>query len=128
MSARHTFIETRHRFVCTADLHLEEGRLVAIAAIVGALHATLLRIVPRARTAKDIFTLLALEFASRVYCVDNGVLVGTGSALETIGASVCEGYGEDVRAVGADCTVSNILYNRAGVLTEKHGGWFAKPS
>lgn len=57
MSTGHALVETRHGLIGTSDLDLEEGSLIAVAAAVGALHPTLLRIVPGSRSAKDVLLL-----------------------------------------------------------------------
>jgi hypothetical protein len=57
VAARHALEEAGHRLISTANLDLEEGSFLAIASIGRALSRTLLRIVPGAGTAKDIFSL-----------------------------------------------------------------------
>lgn len=102
MTAGHAHVETGHRLISTANLHLVKGSLVAVAAISRALDTALLRIVPSTGAAKDVFTLLACEFATGEDGVGDGVFVGTCSAFEAVGAAVCEGDGEDVGAMRAD--------------------------
>src|SRR5690242_5079971 len=84
--ARHALEETRHGLVGAADLDLEKGRLVAVAAVGRALDAALLRIVPGARPAKDVVLLLALKSPAGEDGVGDGVLERAGSALEAVGA------------------------------------------
>lgn len=86
VSAGHALVEARHGLIGTANLDLEEGGLVAVAALVGALHAALLRIVPGARSAKDILLLLALEGAAREDGLRDVVLEGARPALEAVRA------------------------------------------
>lgn len=91
-----------HRLISTTNLDLEEGGLLAVAAVLGTLCARLVGIVPLARSAKDVLTLLALKVAARVDWLGDGVLKGAGSALEAIAHAGVGGDGEDVGAVGAD--------------------------
>ncbi|KND89861.1 hypothetical protein TOPH_05486 [Tolypocladium ophioglossoides CBS 100239] len=102
MATGHALVEARHGLVGTADLDLEEGGLVAVAAVGRALHAALLRIVPGAGPAEDVLLLLALVDAPREDGLGDGVLEGAGAAFEAVGAHVGEGDGEDVGAVRAD--------------------------
>lgn len=102
MSASHALVKARHGLVGTSNLDLEEGGLVAVAALVGALDAALLRIVPGSGPAEDVLLLDALVHAAREDGLGDVVLEGAGSALEAVGARVCEGDGEDVGAMGAD--------------------------
>ncbi|PWI70105.1 Mediator of RNA polymerase II transcription subunit 31 [Purpureocillium lilacinum] len=88
VAARHALVEARHGLVGTADLDLEEGGLVAVAAVVGALHAALLRIVPGARPAEDVLLLLALVDAPREDGLRDAVLEGARPALESVEARV----------------------------------------
>lgn len=99
---RHALVETRHGLVGTADLHLEEGSLVAVAAFGRALHAALLRVVPGAGPAKDVLLLNPLVDAAREDGLGDLVLEGAGAALEAVGSRVGQGHGEDVGAMGAD--------------------------
>ena len=102
---RQTYLEEAgHGLVGTADLHLEEGGLVAVAALGGALGLALLRVVPGARPAEDVLLLLAVEVAAREErLVADGVLVGAGAALEPVAARVRGRDGQDVGALRADC-------------------------
>lgn len=102
VATRHALVETRHGLIGTADLHLEEGSLVAIAAPGRALHSALLRVVPGARTAEDVLPLDALVQAAREDGLGDLVLEGAGAALEAVGPRVGQGHGEDVGAMGAD--------------------------
>lgn len=97
--------EAGHGLISTADLDLEEGRLRAIAALGRALNLALLRVVPRARPAKDVLSLPPGEDAARVQRLGDGIFVGAGSTLETVHSIVHGGHGEDVCAVGADWTM-----------------------
>lgn len=101
----HTLIEACHRLICTANLHLEERRLVTIAALGWTLNSALLCVVPRTGTAKDIFTFLALVDAPRVYGLGDCVFEGTGAAFEAVGAVESEGDRENIGAVGANCPI-----------------------
>jgi hypothetical protein len=103
IAAGHALVETRHGLIGTSNLHLEERSFVTITPICRTLHTTLLRIVPRTGTTKDVFLLFALEDASREDGLCNCVFKGTRAAFEAIGALVCERDGEDVGALGADC-------------------------
>lgn len=103
MPTGHALIEARHGLVSTADLDLEEGGLVAVAALGGALHAALLRIVPRARPAEDVVLFRALKGAPREDGLRDGVLEGARATLEAVGALVRQGDGQDVGAVRTDC-------------------------
>lgn len=103
MSACHALEEARHGLVGAADLDLEKGSLVAIAALGWALGAALLRIVPGARPAEDVLLLDALVGAAREDGRVNGVLEGARPALEAVGAFRRQRHGQDVGAVGADC-------------------------
>jgi hypothetical protein len=105
ITTRHTLIEACHRLIRTANLHLEERRLVTIAALGRTLHSALLCVVPRAGTAKDIFTLLTLVDTPRVDGFGDCVFEGTGAAFEAVGAVEGEGDGEDVGAMGADYSI-----------------------
>lgn len=102
VAAGHALVETRHGLVGAANLDLEEGGLVAVAPLAGALHAALLRIVPGARAAKDVLSLLALKGAPREDGLGDCVLKGARAALEPVGALYGEGDGENVCAVRAD--------------------------
>lgn len=68
-----------------------------------------MRIIPRARPAKDVLLFLALKHAAREDGLGDGVLKRTGAALEAVGALVCEGHGEDVGALRADYITISIL-------------------
>jgi hypothetical protein len=102
MLTRHAPEETRHRLIRTANLDLVERGLLPVAALGRTLHATLLRILPALGSAKDVVLLFALEAPAREDGLGDGVLVGAGAALETVGALRGEGDGEDVGAVWAD--------------------------
>lgn len=102
MPASHALVKARHRLVSTADLHLEEGGLVPIAAAVGALHAPLLRIIPGTRSAKDVLLLNTLVYTPREDGLGDVVLERTRAALESVGPAVGQGNGKDVGAVRAD--------------------------
>lgn len=106
MTASHTLEETRHGLISTSNLHLVERRLVTIAFISRALYTGFLGIVPSSRTTKDVFLLFTLVVASREDGLGDYVFKGTGAAFETVGAGICEGDGEDVGTVRADCIVS----------------------
>lgn len=129
MAASHALVKRRHGLVGTANLHLEEGRLVAVAALGRALHAALLRIVPGAGAAKDVLLFLALVDAPREDGLGDCVLKGTGAAFEAVGALRRQGDGEDVCAVRADCwTLAgfSLLAGEGGTeRTEEHGGRIA---
>lgn len=114
--------ETRHGLISTANLHLEKGSFFAIAAFGRTLHLALLRVIPCARSAKDIFSLLAVEDTTRVEGLGDGVFVGAGAALEAVEAVVHGGHGEDVGAVGTDWIycVAIRMRSLAGV------GWVRK--
>lgn len=99
------FEETRHGLISTANLHLEEGCLSAIAILCGALYFALLRVVPSSRATKDILPLLALEVAAREQRFGNSVLVRTCAALEAVVAVFHGRDGQDIGAVGADWKV-----------------------
>lgn len=101
--ASHALVETRHRLISTANLHLKEGGLVAIAALGGALHAALLRIVPGARSAKDVLLLDPLVHAPREDGFRDVMFKGTCAAFETVGARGRQRHGEDVGTMRADC-------------------------
>lgn len=94
--------EAGHGLVGTADLDLEEGGLLAVAALGRALGLALLRVVPSSRPTEDILPLLAVEDAARVERLGDGVLVGAGPALEAVEPVVHGRHGQDVCAVGAD--------------------------
>ena len=102
MLAGHAPEETRHGLVRAADLDLVKGRLLPVAALGGALHAALLRVLPALGPAKDVVLLLVLKAPAREYGLGDGVLVGARAALEAVGALGGEGDGEDVGAVRAD--------------------------
>lgn len=103
MAPTATYLEERsHRLISRPNLNLEEGRLLAVASILGALCARLVGVVPLARTAKDVLALLALKFAARIDWLGDGVLEGTGAALEAVADAGVGGDGQDVCAVGAD--------------------------
>lgn len=95
--------ETRHRFVRTTDLNLEEGRLVAITSLGWALLSALLSVVPRPRAAEDILPFLTDEVTAREDGLGDRVLVGAGAAFEPVATCVRRGDGEDVGAERADC-------------------------
>jgi hypothetical protein len=99
----HALEETRHRLISTSNLHLEEGRLLAIAALVRTLRLGLLRVVPGSRSAKDVLALLALKDAPRKDRVGDGVFVRACAALEAVCAVERQGDGQDVCAVRTDC-------------------------
>lgn len=105
----HALEEAGHGFIRTSNLHLEKCSLVAVAAFGRTLRAALLRIIPRARPAKDVLLFLALKYAAREDGLGDGVLKRTGAALEAVGALVCEGHGEDVGALRADYITISIL-------------------
>lgn len=114
MTAGHALVEACHRLISTADLDLEERGLVAITPIIGALDLALLRIVPGAGAAKDIFPLDTLIHSSREDGLGDVVLEGAGAALEAVGSCVCEGDGEDVCAMGADWSEGWVSLEQAG--------------
>lgn len=123
VSASHALVEARHGLVGTADLDLEESGLVAVTALVGALDAALLRIVPGSRPAEHVLLLDALVHAAREDGLGDVVLEGAGAALEAVGARVCEGDGEDVGAMGADYQWLARLGGEVRMsLTEQHDG------
>lgn len=103
LPAGHALVETRHRLVGAADLYLVKGGLVAVAAVGRALHLALLRVVPGARAAEDVVLLRALKGPPGEDGLGDLVLEGAGAAFEAVVPRVCEGDGEDVCAVGADC-------------------------
>ena len=94
--------ETRHGFVRAPDLDLEEGSLVPVAALGGALLLGLLRVVPGARSAEDVLALTPDVVAPRVDGAVYGVLVGAGAALEPVASRLDGRDGKDVGAVRAD--------------------------
>jgi hypothetical protein len=121
VTAGHALVETRHGLISTANLNLEESCLVAFTSLVGALNTTLLRIVPSARTAKDVLLLDTLIHSSRKDGLGDVMFERAGSAFETVGSCTCEGDGEDVCAMGADWSL--LVWNRHidfGALTEQH--------
>lgn len=95
-------VETRHGLVGTADLDLEEGRLLAVTPLARALRLALLRVVPGSRAAEDVLPLLAVEHPAAVQRLVDGVLVGAGAAFQAVEAVLHGGDGQDVGAVGAD--------------------------
>ena len=103
ITAIHALAKRRHRLISTPNLDLEERGLITIATLSRALHPALLGIIPCSGTAEDIFTLLALVEASRVYRLGDCMLERTGAAFETVGAIEGEGDGKDVGAMGTDC-------------------------
>lgn len=103
-STRHALVETRHRLIRTPDLNLEKRGHAAVAASPWALHVRLVGVVPCARTAKDILSLLACVRPPRVHGLGDVVLIGARTALEPVPACLWRGrHGEDVGAMGADC-------------------------
>lgn len=98
----HALVKARHGLISTANLDLEERCLISLASLVRALNTTLLRIVPGARTAKDIFLLDTLIHTSRKDGLGDVMFERASSAFETVGSCICEGDGEDVCAMGAD--------------------------
>lgn len=102
MTTGHALVKARHGLISTANLDLEECCLVSLASLVRALNTTLLRIVPGARTAKDIFLLDTLIHTSRKDGLGDVMFERASSAFETVGSCICEGDGEDVCAMGAD--------------------------
>jgi hypothetical protein len=102
VTAGHALKKACHRLISTANLNLEEGGFLAITSIGGALSRTLLRIVPGAGAAEDVFSLDTLVQSSREDRLGNVVFEGAGTALETVGSRICEGDSEDVCAMGAD--------------------------
>ncbi|KAF7548763.1 hypothetical protein G7046_g8560 [Stylonectria norvegica] len=100
---RHALIETRHRLISTANLNLEESRLIAIAAPSRALHLALLGVVPGARPAEDVLALDALVKPPREDGLRDVVLEGAGAALESVRPRVSQRDGEDVGAMRTDC-------------------------
>ena len=98
--------EARHGLVGAADLDLEEGGLVAVAALARTLRLALLGVVPGARPAEDVLALLADELAAREDGHGDVLLVGAGAALEAVGPARLRGRdGQDVVALWTDCLV-----------------------
>lgn len=106
-------VESRHRFIGTANLHLEEGGLVAVTAGGWALDVTLLRIVPCAGPAEDVFFFLAGEILAREYGRVNSMLIGASAALQSVPARVHTGKDQEVCAVWADLR-SSLVKARSG--------------
>lgn len=102
MTTGHALVKTRHGLISTTNLDLEECCLISLAPFVGTLNTTLLRIVPGARTAKDIFLLDTLVHPSRKDGLGDVMFERASSAFETVGSCICEGDGEDVCAMGAE--------------------------
>lgn len=102
MSTRHALVETRHGLISTSDLDLEKGSLVTVAATVGTLDTTLLRIIPRSGSSKDVLLLDTFVDSTGKHGLGDVVLEWTGSAFETVRSRVCQGDGEDVGAMGAE--------------------------
>lgn len=99
----HALEKTRHGLIRTPNLDLEKRSLISIASIRRTLRAAFLRIIPRAGPAKDVFFFFALKDAAREDWFGDCVFKGAGAAFETVGAVACEGDGENVGALGADC-------------------------
>jgi hypothetical protein len=89
MATSHTLIKRRHGLIRTANLHLEKRRLVAVAPLGRTLHSALLRIIPCAWPAKDVFLFFALVDASREDGLGDGVFKWTGAAFEAVCALSC---------------------------------------
>lgn len=115
-------VEQSARFVGTADLDLPEGRLHAVAALGWALNPTLLCVVPRALAAEDVLPFLALKRLARVqrFVMIDGRDKRARAALELVSAALACGYGEDVRAVGADlrCGRQSVPVHGGGVWVD----------
>lgn len=101
-------VKSRHRLIRTTNLHLEERGLIAIAAAPWTLYAALLCIVPGAWSSKHVFFLLVGEILARVDGPINGVLIGAGSALQSVVAGVHPGEDEEVGTIGTDCDFKMI--------------------
>lgn len=121
MTTGHALVKTRHGLISTTNLDLEECCLISLAPFVGTLNTTLLRIVPGARTAKDILLLDTLVHPSRKDGLGDVMFERASSAFETVGSCICEGDGEDVCAMGADWSL--LVWKRRinfGTPTEQH--------
>lgn len=111
LSQRHPprthLVESGHRLVCTPNLDLEEGGLIAVASLLRTLGPPLLGIVPRTRPPDDILALPPLKGPPRVDGpVRNPVLVRASQADEAILAR-CAVWrqGEEIRAMWADYVI-----------------------
>lgn len=89
MPTSHALVKRSHGLVGTANLHLEKRRLVAVAPLGRTLHGALLRIIPCAGPAKDVFLFLALVHAPREDGLGDGVFKRTGAAFEAVCALAC---------------------------------------
>lgn len=92
-AAGHALEEARHRFIGRSNLHLVEGRLVAVAAFARTRNLGFLSVIPGARSAKDVFPLLALVRATGEDRVGDAMLERACSAFESVRALVRAGDG-----------------------------------
>lgn len=128
MAAGHALVEARHGLVGASNLDLVKRGLEAVAIVGRALHASLLRIVPRAGPAEDVLLFLALVVAPREDRLGDGVLKRAGAALEAIVALVGAGDGEYVGAMWADCGDVRLGACRTGGGFRARGGGFVQRS
>ena len=95
-------VEGRHRLICTSNLNLEEGGLVAVAVGIRTLDTLFLCIVPGARASKDVFLFLARKGLPGVHGLGDGVLVRARPALDSVASRVHPREDQEVGAVRAD--------------------------